>query len=109
MLEFDACVGGGELPVGLGVVGIAVVLPSGDFLDEGLSVWNAAVEALGRKDAEFGFCQIEPTAVLWSVVPFEALDQPPGFGGGEGFIKWVPRRNSWVKSSRFGRPEACGN
>jgi hypothetical protein len=21
----------------------------------------------------------------------------------------VPRRNSWVKSGRFGRPEACGN
>ena len=81
MLEFDACVGGGELPVGLGVVGIAVVLPSGDFLDEGLFVGNPAVEALGRQDAEFGLCQIKPTAMLWSVVPFEALDQPPGFGG----------------------------
>ena len=39
---------GGELPIGLGVVGIAVVLPSGDFLDEGLFVGNAAIEALGR-------------------------------------------------------------
>jgi hypothetical protein len=34
------------------VVGIAVVLPSGDFLDEGLFVRNPAVEALGRQDAE---------------------------------------------------------
>jgi hypothetical protein len=34
MLEFDASIFCGELPVGLGVVGIAVVLPGGDFLDE---------------------------------------------------------------------------
>ena len=36
MLEFDASIFGGELPVGLGVVGIAVVLPGGDFVDEDL-------------------------------------------------------------------------
>src|SRR5712691_845923 len=29
---------GGRMPVGLGVVGIAVVLPGGDFVDEGLFV-----------------------------------------------------------------------
>ena len=38
MLEFDACIGRRELPIGLGVIGIAVVLPSGNFVD-------AAVEA----------------------------------------------------------------
>ena len=48
MLEFDASIFGGELPVRLGVVGIAVVFPSGDFLDEDLFVGNAAIEALGR-------------------------------------------------------------
>ena len=37
-----------HVPVGLGVVGIAVVFPGGDFLDEDLFVGNAAVEALGR-------------------------------------------------------------
>ena len=31
--------------------------------------------------------QIEPTAVFWSVVPFEAFDQPPGFGGRKGFVE----------------------
>src|SRR5437764_15429863 len=36
MLKFDASIFGGELPVGLGVVGVAVVLPGGDFLDEDL-------------------------------------------------------------------------
>ena len=64
VLEFDACGGRGELPVGLCVVGIALALPGGDFVDEGLFIGNAAVEALGRQDAEFGLRQIEPTAVL---------------------------------------------
>src|SRR6202051_3459939 len=34
VLEFDTGIGGRELPIGLGVVGIAVVLPCGDFPDE---------------------------------------------------------------------------
>jgi hypothetical protein len=46
--EFDPCVGGCEVPVGFGVSGIAVVLPGGDFIDQGLFVWDAALEALGR-------------------------------------------------------------
>jgi hypothetical protein len=47
MLESDASIFGGELPVGFGVIGIAVVLPGGDFVDEALFVGNAAIEALG--------------------------------------------------------------
>jgi len=47
-LEFYASVWGCEAPIGLGVIGIAVVLPGGDFLDEGLFVGDAAIEALGR-------------------------------------------------------------
>ncbi len=77
MLEFDTCFGCGELPIGLGVVGVSILLPSGDFIDEGLLVWDAAIEALGRKDAEFGLGHIEPTAMLWSVMPFEPFDEPP--------------------------------
>jgi hypothetical protein len=50
MLKFGASIFGGELPIGLGVVGIAVVLPGGDFLDEGLFVGNAAIEAPGLYD-----------------------------------------------------------
>ena len=86
-MEFDVCGWGGEVPVGFGVSEIAVVLPGGDFVDEGLFVGDPAVEALGRQDAEFGFRQIEPAAVLWGVVPFEALDQAPGFGGRKGFVE----------------------
>ena len=47
MLEFDAGIFGGELPIGFGVVGIAVVLPGGDFVAECLFVGNAAIEPLG--------------------------------------------------------------
>ena len=36
------------MPVGFGVSGIAVVLPGGDLVDQGLFVRDAAVEALGR-------------------------------------------------------------
>ena len=36
---------------------------------------------------EFGLGQIEPTAVFWRVMPFEALDQPPGLGGRECLIE----------------------
>src|SRR5277367_4119078 len=50
MLQFDACGGCSEVPVSLGVVGIAIVLPGGDFVDEGLFVGDAAVEAPGRLD-----------------------------------------------------------
>jgi hypothetical protein len=41
MLEFDAGVIGRELPVGLGVVGISIILPSCDFV--GLFAGDAAV------------------------------------------------------------------
>ena len=87
MPEFDASVGGCEVPIGLGVISIAVLLPRGDFLHEGLFVGNAAVEALGGKDAKLGFRQIEPTAVLGRVVPFEPLDQASGLGRWESLVK----------------------
>lgn len=87
MLELDACVGGCEVPVGLSVPDISVAFPGGDFVDEALSIGDAAIKALGRQDAEFGLRQIEPAAVLWGVVPLEAFDQPPGLGGGKGFIE----------------------
>ena len=87
MLEFNASVFGGEVPIGFGVMGVAVLLPGGDFVDEGLFVGNAAVEALGGQNAKFGFRQIEPTAVLGRVMPFEALDQPSRFGRRKGLVE----------------------
>jgi hypothetical protein len=41
MLELNAGIFGGEVPVGFGVVDVSVVLPSSDFVDEGLLVGNS--------------------------------------------------------------------
>jgi len=60
VVEFDTGVWGCEVPIGLGVFGIAIVLPGLDFVDEDLYVGDAAVEALRRKDPEFGLREIEP-------------------------------------------------
>src|ERR1700746_484223 len=79
MLEVDAGVFGRELPVGFGVMGIAASLPCGDLVDEDLLVGDAAVETLRGENGEFGFRHIEPTAVLWRVMPFEPLDEPSCF------------------------------
>src|SRR5262249_1856783 len=46
VLELDACVGGCEVPVGLCVIGISVVLPGLYFVDEGLLVGDTPIEAL---------------------------------------------------------------
>ena len=48
MLQFDASFGRCEVPVGLGVIGISLLLPGGDFVDEGLFVGDAAIQALRR-------------------------------------------------------------
>jgi hypothetical protein len=47
VFKFDKGSFGCELPVCLGVMGVAVFFPSGDFRNEGLFVGNAAIEALG--------------------------------------------------------------
>jgi len=75
------------LPVCLGVVLVAVVLPCVDIVGEDLLVGDAAIQTLRREHAEFGFGHIEPAAVLGRVVPFEALDEPACLGGGEGFVE----------------------
>jgi hypothetical protein len=73
--EFDPGAGRGEVPTRLGVFGISIALPGTDFLEQRLLVVDAAVEAVRGPDAEFGFGEIKPTAVLGGVVPFETLDQ----------------------------------
>ena len=46
MFEFDAGVGSCEVPICLGVIGVALLFPGGDFVDEGLFVRDSAVETL---------------------------------------------------------------
>jgi NAD(P)-dependent dehydrogenase (short-subunit alcohol dehydrogenase family) len=58
------------------------------------SIIDRMVQALGCQRAEFALRHVEPTAVLWRVVPFEALAQPSRFGGGESRVqrRWPVRR-----------------
>ena len=63
---------------------VAIVLPSGDFSGESLFVWNAAIQTLGRENAEFGLRHVEPTTVLRRVMPFEAFDEAARLVGRKG-------------------------
>ena len=62
------------MPVCLGVMLVAVVLPCVDFVGENLLVGDAAIQTLRCEHAEFGFGHIEPTAVLGRVVPLCAAE-----------------------------------
>ena len=72
------------MPVGLGVVLVAVVLPCVDFVGKDLFVGDAAIQTLRSEHAELGFGHVEPTAVL---VPFEA----PGAPGRRGRLRRARR------------------
>src|SRR5215813_7364999 len=96
MLKFDASIFGGELPVGLGVVGIAVVLPGGNFVDEDLFVGNAArsrhwdvrtpssdsaksqLPCLGVREVDVGQC-FQGASVIHGGMAICDLDVAPAF------------------------------
>jgi hypothetical protein len=86
-LEFHAGVVCGELPVGLCMMFVAMVLPSRDLSLKGLFVWNAAAQALARQNAEFGFGHVEPASMFGRVVPFEPLHEAARFDGREGRVQ----------------------
>jgi hypothetical protein len=71
--EFNAGIFSCEVPVGFGVILVADVLPSRDFLDE-----DFPVEALRGQDTKFRFGQVKPPGVFRGVMSFEALSQAAG-------------------------------
>jgi hypothetical protein len=73
---FDACASGVALP-----------LPSFDFVDEPIWVVDSAVEALAAQDADLDLDHVEPTGVLGGVVELQAAQDAPGFGGRKGLIE----------------------
>lgn len=60
--EFDASVGGGELPIDLGIELIATGLPSGDFAAQGFDFVDTAVQALANHHVEFNLGHVEPAS-----------------------------------------------
>ena len=65
--------GGGE-----GEMLVAIDIPGGDFVGQGLLVGDAAIQTLGRENAEFGFRHVEPAAMFGCVVPLCAAES---YGG----------------------------
>ena len=86
-LQLDPRVFGCELPIGLCMMFVSMVLPSGDLSFEGLLVGNAAAQTLAGQDGEFGLGQVEPASMFGSVMPFEPVDQATRFGSGEGGVE----------------------
>ena len=68
----------GELPVGFGVMLVAMVLPSGDLCLESLLVWDATAETLARQSSELGFGHVEPAPMFGGVMPLCAAEN---YGG----------------------------
>jgi hypothetical protein len=67
-LEFDPCVGSGELPINLAFQVIAVTLPSSHFRGQPGAIGNPSVQALAAEDSQFCLRHVEPTAVLGGVM-----------------------------------------
>ena len=79
MLEFDAGIFRGELPTAGRCLRLLAAISS-------MSVCLSGIGDRGSgEDAEFGLGI--GASVFWSVVPFEALDQAPGFDGWKSFVE----------------------
>jgi hypothetical protein len=77
--------------MGLRVIFVSVVLPSLDFVAEGLLVGDAAIETLARQGRELRFGHFQPASVFGPVMPFETVDET-----------LVPRSDKgFVEGSRF--------
>ena len=85
--QFDASIGGSELPVNFDDLAVALLFPSGNFRGEHRFVGYAAVETLPSKNAEFDFGHIEPTTMFGRVMELEAMGQAVRLFWWEGFIK----------------------
>ena len=53
-------------------------VPYCEFGLQGVEIWDAAVEALSGEGSEFNFGHVEPRAVFWGMVYFEAGQQAAG-------------------------------
>ena len=75
-MKFDACILGGERPLGRGGVGISAFEPSGRFRGHGVGVGQTPVQARAGQHAELRFSPIQPTPALGRVRELK-LVQPP--------------------------------
>ena len=86
MSQFDARVGGRELPLHRGATMVAFVLPGTGRRLQCLPVRNAAVGALATEHTELALRNIEPTAVQRRVVQLQTVPEAFGFRRFESLI-----------------------
>lgn len=87
MFQFDASVGGRELPLNFDSVAVTFCFPSAHFCGDRLLVRNAAVETLSPQYAEFDFSHIEPATVFRCVMKPKAMVEAMSFRCRKGFIE----------------------
>ena len=64
MPEFDSCVAGGELPVGLPIVGAGAVSPSLEFCAEHVVIGLCHHQSLGERRHPCSHESVEPVRLL---------------------------------------------
>lgn len=87
MFKFGPCIFGGELPVDVGLLPIACVLPGFGFLRQCLFVGNSTSQALSRQDIQFDFGHVEPATMFQRVDDLDPIDDSASFLRREGFVQ----------------------
>ena len=93
------------MPVGLGVLAVADSFPCLDLFLQHLLIGDAAIEALGGENSEFGFRHVQPTPMFGCVVPLEPFNEAAGFGRRKGLVKrrWLVRVQVVLDEHNFRR------
>src|SRR5207302_9938357 len=87
MPEFDAGVGGGELPIDMDVAAVAAVFPDARLLAHFLASGDAAIETLACECAQFRLGGVQPAPVFGRVDQLDLLRYPQGLAGLERLIE----------------------
>src|SRR3990172_2176904 len=85
--QFDASIGGGELPADGCLRLIAALLPGGDFRGDLFPAAEPPAQAVTAEHRKLALRHVQPGAVLRRVVPLEARGETPGFGGKEALVE----------------------
>lgn len=82
---------GGEHPDDLRAIAIALLLPGGNFTVQGVTIGDAAVDALGAQDTDLDLDHVEPARVLGRVVEFKTPQDAVGLRRREGVVERARR------------------
>src|SRR3989304_5497587 len=85
--QFDAGVGGGELPANGHFRLIASLLPGGDFSRYLGDAAEPTAQALAGEHGKLTLRHVQPGTMLRGIVPLEARGESPRFRRGEALIE----------------------